>query len=115
MKHSYLRLLLLGVFVVGSLGLAPQVFASQEGEIAEASGQKLARGVVNSATGWVEIPKAMYEVSKEHNIFAGLLYGPFEGAGPAVIRTGIGGYEAGTFLFPVPADYEPVLEPAYAF
>lgn len=43
----------------------------------------------------------------------GLTIGLAKGLGMSVIRTGAGIYDAVTFPFPVPQDYEPLLEPEY--
>ena len=77
--------------------------------------KKLARGVVNVLTGWVEIPKNIYDTSVEDNVFSGLTIGLAKGLGMAIVRTGAGVYEAITFPFPIPEEYAPVLEPEYVF
>jgi len=75
--------------------------------------QKLKRGLINSSTSWIEVPKTIYEESKETNPFTGLVYGSLKGSGHCIMRTGAGAYETSTFLFP---QYdEPVLEPEYVF
>ena len=75
--------------------------------------KKLGRGVANIITGWVEIPKNVYETSQDENILMGLTIGLAKGLGMSVIRTGAGIYDAVTFPFPIPQDYEPLLEPEY--
>lgn len=76
---------------------------------------KLGRGVANTLTGWVEIPKNVYSVSTDQNAFAGITLGLAKGAGMTIVRTGAGIYEVATFPFPVPQDYKPILEPEYVF
>jgi putative exosortase-associated protein (TIGR04073 family) len=85
------------------------------GETLDGMGNKLKRGIVNTATGWIELPKAIKDEVKKHDPLTGLVVGSIKGSGMAVVRTGTGGYEAGTFLFPVPKDYASVLEPEYLF
>lgn len=75
--------------------------------------KKLGRGVANVITGWVEIPKNVYDTTQDENIFMGLTIGLAKGLGMSVIRTGAGIYDAVTFPFPIPQDYEPLLEPEY--
>ena len=75
--------------------------------------KKLGRGVANIITGWIEIPKNVYDTSQEENILMGLTVGLAKGLGMSVIRTGVGIYDTVTFPFPVPEDYEPLLEPEY--
>ena len=76
---------------------------------------KLGRGVANTMTGWVELPKDVYSTSVESNAFSGMTAGLAKGVGMAVVRTGAGIYEIATFPFPVPEKYKPVLEPEYVF
>ena len=74
---------------------------------------KLGRGIVNLATSWIEVPKAIHEESKASNPFIGLTYGAIKGAGECVIRTGAAAYDAGTFILP---KYDkPLLKPEYVF
>ncbi len=76
---------------------------------------KLGRGVSNTLTGWVELPKNIYNTSAEDNAFAGLTLGTAKGVGMAIVRTGAGLYEVATFPFPINPEYRPVLEPEYVF
>ena len=76
---------------------------------------KLLRGLANILTGWVEIPKNIYDTAIEDNIFSALTLGLVRGIGMAIIRTGAGIYEIVTFPFPVPEDYAPIMEPEYVF
>jgi len=82
---------------------------------AQDMGKKLARGLANILTGWVELPKNIYDTSVEDNIFSGLTVGLVKGVGMAIVRTGAGVYETVTFPFPIPEDYAPVLEPEFVF
>ena len=76
---------------------------------------KLGRGVANTLTGWVELPKNIYNVSVEDNAFTGMTLGVAKGAGMSLVRTGAGIYEIATFPFPLPENYKPILEPEYVF
>lgn len=76
---------------------------------------KLGRGVANTLTGWVELPKNIYSTSVEENALTGLTLGTLKGAGMTIVRTGAGIYEIATFPFPLPEDYKPILEPEYVF
>ncbi|OGW75783.1 MAG: hypothetical protein A2Z72_05205 [Omnitrophica bacterium RBG_13_46_9] len=82
---------------------------------AQDMGKKLARGLANILTGWVELPKNIYDTSVEDNVFSGLTVGLVKGVGMAIVRTGAGVYETVTFPFPIPEDYAPVLEPEFVF
>ncbi len=76
---------------------------------------KLGRGVANALTGWVELPKNIYDTSVKDNAFAGVTLGLAKGAGMTLVRTGAGIYEIATFPFPLPENYKPILEPEYVF
>ena len=76
---------------------------------------KLGRGAANTLTGWVELPKNVYDTSVENNTFAGMTLGLAKGAGMALVRTGSGIFELATFPFPLPEEYKPILEPEYVF
>lgn len=80
---------------------------------AQDPGKKLGRGIVNIFTGWVELPKNVYQTTEESNAFAGMTIGLVKGLGMTIVRTGAGIFDAATFPFPVPKDYKPVLEPEY--
>ena len=107
MKHSALKGIIILVAVMFILNLWSINCYSQNPV------RKLGRGVANIITGWVEIPKNVYDTTQDENIFMGLTIGLAKGLGMSVIRTGAGIYDAVTFPFPIPQDYEPLLEPEY--
>ena len=76
---------------------------------------KLARGAANTVTGWVEIPKRVYETSVSSGPFAGWTWGLLRGLGHGFVRTIGGVYEVVTFPFRAPRDYRPVIRPEYVF
>ena len=80
---------------------------------AQDAGKKLGRGLVNVLTGWIELPKNIYNTSVQSNPFAGITVGLAKGLGMTVVRTGAGIYETATFPFPLPQDYKPILKPEY--
>ncbi|MEA3305453.1 MAG: exosortase system-associated protein, TIGR04073 family [Candidatus Omnitrophota bacterium] len=77
--------------------------------------KKLGRGLANILTGWIELPKNVYDTSVEDSPLAGLTIGLAKGVGMTIVRTGAGIYEIVTFPFPIPEDYAPVLEPEFVF
>jgi len=77
--------------------------------------KKLGRGIANILTGWVELPKNIYDTSVEDNPLSGLTIGLAKGIGMTIVRTGAGVYETVTFPFPIPEGYTPVLEPEFVF
>lgn len=61
---------------------------------------KFTRGLANTVTGWVEIPKNMVNVSKEQNIAVGLTWGLIKGCLHTVGRTVVGAFDLVTFFIP---------------
>jgi len=82
---------------------------------AQDMGKKLYRGLANIVTGWVELPKNIYDTSVEDNPLSGLTVGLAKGVGMTIVRTGAGVYETATFPFPIPEGYNTVLEPEFVF
>lgn len=111
MKKNTITVLSLCIVFAVILTAAAPCFA--QGDVIEKMGKKLGRGIVNIATGWVEIPRNIYDVSVETNPFTGITYGALKGAGLTIVRTGAGVYDIATFLFPVPHDYLPVIDPEF--
>ena len=106
MVRSIRGILALCVVVVMIMGVADVVCAQD-------MSKKLGRGVANILTGWIELPKNIYDTSVEENAFSGITMGLARGVGMTVVRTGAGVYEAVTFPFPLPEGYEPIVEPEY--
>ena len=71
---------------------------------------KLGRGLTNVFTGWIEVPKRTYLGTQEGNPVVGACLGFGIGIGQAVLRTGIGLYEAITFPIPYPRAYTPAYQ-----
>lgn len=76
--------------------------------------EKFIRGVVNLLTGWVEVPRQIYEVGTNEGWVRGVLRGPFDGIGMFFARTVAGAVEMATFPVPLPT-YKPMLTPVYAW
>ena len=74
--------------------------------------RKISRGAVNTALGWVEIPRQMIKVNKAKGDVAGVFWGPLKGFAFFVGRTAVGIYEVTTFLLP---PYKPVVSPEFIF
>jgi putative exosortase-associated protein (TIGR04073 family) len=82
---------------------------------AQDAAKKLGRGLANILTGWIELPKNIYDTSVEDNPLSGMTIGLAKGVGMTIVRTGAGVYETVTFPFPIPEGYAPVLEPEFVF
>jgi len=53
---------------------------------AQDMGKKLYRGVANIVTGWVELPKNIYDTSVEDNPLSGITIGLAKGVGMTIVR-----------------------------
>jgi putative exosortase-associated protein (TIGR04073 family) len=84
-------------------------------EVVDGMAHKLARGIANTATGWGEFPRQIYETSKAEGLTVGILIGPLKGIGMTVVRTVTGVGEVATFFVPYPGFYEPWFEPRYVW
>lgn len=111
--------------LVGLLTLAPQtasVATAQSETAAEIERQnsdinkmfhKLGRGVVNVLTGWIEIPKQTAAEWRRTDPFTGTILGIVKGVVWGIARTFAGFYEVISFPFPIPRNYEPIMEPEF--
>ncbi len=108
MKGRLLTMTILVLVVVGLLAVSVPSYA--QGAL-----NKLGRGIVNTFTGWLEIPKGVVDESKANNVFTGLTVGTIKGLGLGLVRTGAGIYETLTFPFPIPEGYEPIVKPEFVY
>ena len=101
--------------MVGFLVLAVSSVCCAEEQAAPAATPmtKLGNGLLNTVTGWMEVPRNISEVSTEQNAFVGITYGLAKGACYGTGRTAAGVLDAGTFLFP-PYD-KPIMQPNAQF
>jgi len=102
------------IVAVACMVAALPAFAMDAGQYAERAGSKFGRGVVNTATGWGEIPMQSYLGTKEDGVLGGV-GGFFRGMGLGVARTLTGAFEIATFWAPVPEGFKPVMLPATVF
>lgn len=84
-------------------------------EIAGGMGLKMARGVANTATGWLELPKQIYLTYNEDGAARGILVGPLKGLGMTLVRTVSGAAEVLTFFSAYPGFYDPYFDPAFVW
>ncbi len=77
---------------------------------------KLGRGLANVLSGWAEIPKEIYERSRDSETLGGIVFtAPVVGFGKAIGRTAVGFFEVATFFLPIPEDYGPLVEPEFVY
>ena len=105
------------VLMVVFLAVAGPVWAGTGGTGEPETGSlvvtKLFRGIVNAATGWMEIPKQMSLIWQDQGPGSGLTWGFIKGVGYALARSAGGAYEIVTFPFPIPEGYQPIMRPDY--
>ena len=99
--------------VMAMVFLAATPPARAEQDTGRLATSKLFRGIVNLTTGWLEIPKQTVNTSQDKGLGQGLTWGFAKGIGWAVGRTLAGAYEIVTFPFPIPENYQPVMQPEY--
>lgn len=104
---------LLAVLVASLVADAP-AHADEPHALGDRISGKLIRGMVNLSTGWIEVPRQIYEVGTHEGWVRGLLRGPFDGIGMFFARTVAGVVETATFPVPLPT-YKPLLTPTYAW
>ena len=79
-------------------------------------GDKLVRGLANVFTGFVEIPRNIYNTtSEEQSLLTGWTVGLGKGLGYTALRMVTGGYEVITFPFQAPKGYQPIVEPEFVW
>lgn len=88
---------------------------------AEASGplRKLARGLANLSTGWIELPAEVTRTTELEGSLAGLSAGIVQGTWKGLERTIVGAWETTTFMFanyprqPGNDFYGPLIKPEF--
>lgn len=110
------RNLLLPVVLLAVILTVPiMARADQQPEmIAEKMAVKFTRGVTNTATCIVEIPKQSMLTVRDMG-GAGYVVGPLKGVVMTIYRGVMGLTEALFFLVPQPGYYDPMIEPAYVW
>lgn len=97
------------------LVLSALFFLSPQAAMAESyrvnAGEKLVSGIVNVATGIIELPKTVIVTSRNENVLYGMSVGVVKGVMHTAGRTLIGALNVATFLFPT----DPWVEPQYVW
>lgn len=106
--------LVCGLALVAAIVSAAPAQAEDSPHWGEQISKKFVRGVVNLSTGWLELPRQVYEVGQTEGWITGALRGPFDGIGMFFARTVAGVVEVATFPVPLPT-YQPILTPTYAW
>lgn len=109
MRSRTLRILAPALAVALAVALAPADADARR----YTAGRKFGRGLAGMTCGFLEVPGNVVETSRERGPGWGVTLGFAEGLGKLVVRELVGVYEFVTAPFPVPAGYEPILEPEY--
>ena len=102
-------------FLVGPANLRETGVPPTFQEVADKSTRKFVRGVANVATGWVEIPKQIYNTWYQERTLASPMIGLGKGVGMAVSREVVGVFEMALPISPAPTDWEPIISPEFVF
>ena len=112
MKKVLLLSALLCTFSMMGSGLAA---AEQQAEmIAEKMAIKFTRGITNTVTSIVELPKQTILTGQEIGAF-GYIIGPIKGVGMTFYRGVTGIMETIFCMVPQPGYYDPMIDPAYVW
>lgn len=112
MKKVLLLSAFLCTFVVMEPGLAT---ADQQPEmIAEKMTIKFVRGITNTVTSIVEIPKQTILTGRDMGPI-GYVIGPIKGVGMTLYRGVVGIVETFFCMVPQPGYYDPLIDPAYVW
>lgn len=88
------------ILTAAILAFTAPVMAIADDSHSHHPGEKLAHGVGETATGWVEAPKEIVEESKRTNPVVGVTKGAIVGTAKAVEKTVKGVAKAATFFIP---------------
>jgi len=110
-RTARLGAMLLAVPVLMAMVALPAAAATEREQV----GRKLGRGLANMTTGVLEVPGTIHEVTQERGAAWGWTLGFAQGLGNLVVRTMVGCYEFVTAPFALPANYEPIIEPEFAW
>jgi len=114
LNQTSLKMWIFPAMLAASLVANVPVYADESQSVGDRISGKLIRGMANLSTGWIEVPRQIYEVGSNEGWVRGLLRGPFDGIGMFFARTVAGVVETATFAIPLPT-YEPLLTPSYAW
>lgn len=110
------KVILFSALLLACVATHPNVVrADQQPEmIAEKMAVKLTRGIANTLTSIVELPKQTVLTARDMGA-AGYVVGPIKGVGMTLYRGFIGIAEAVFFMVPQPGYYDPMIDPPYVW
>ena len=101
------------LLVAGSRAWADQAKVETADTATRSASGKFGRGLVNVTTGWGELIKCPVEITRDRGMLLGATWGPLKGIAMTVIRTTVGVLETGLFFYPLPGNYDPMLQPEF--
>jgi putative exosortase-associated protein (TIGR04073 family) len=93
--------------------LAASLLAVPATAQAQTAARKVGRGLAAMTTGFLEVPGNIVRVSRERGYGWGFTLGFVQGLGMIVVRELVGVYEFVTCPLPVPAGFEPIIQPEF--
>ena len=105
--------LMMGMQALPAHAVPKSVDDASPQEIIDGMANKATRGVANVVTGWYELPKQIYQTSRDDGIAKGIFIGPLKGIGMMLVRTVGGVGEFATFFLAYPGFYDPYFDPPY--
>lgn len=120
MKRTIFLLILSFAFMQGPC-VADDSLLSREltpGERAEIQSdgtalRKLQRGFLNTVLSPFEISNELQKETRTETMVPSFMWGLLRGGTYALARSAVGIYEMLTFPFPIPAEYEPIIQPEF--
>jgi putative exosortase-associated protein (TIGR04073 family) len=115
LRHTIVMLAVTGVMLLMVAPATAQRYGDEyrDGSAFGKMQHKLGRGLTNLFTGVVEIPKNISREWRKSDPATGVIVGGVKGVGWAATRVAVGAFETVTFPVPVPANYEPLMQPEH--
>ena len=93
--------------------LAVSLLAQSAAAESYTAARKAGRGLAAMTTGFLEIPGNIVKGTREEGAVYGFTMGFAKGLGGVVVRELVGVYEFVTCPFPIPAGFEPLIQPEF--
>ena len=100
---------------IGALALSALLLPAAASAEENTAARKAGRGLASMTLGFLEVPGNVVQESRTNGIASGMTVGLAMGVGKLVARELVGVYEFVTAPFPIPANFEPVLQPEFTW
>ena len=100
---------------VAALALATALLPALARADEQTAARKLGRGLAGLTLGFLEVPGNIVQETRTNGVISGMTVGLAMGAGKLVVRELVGAYEFLTAPLPLPAGFEPVLQPEFSW